>query len=373
MQRITIHDVARTAGVSLATVDRVLNRRPGVRAATVERVEAAVKALGYTPDVFAANLAKRRLYRLTFLIPNGPNAFMTDLRQEAERIASRVAGERVALTVQDIDAFDSHSVASTLALLDRTGCDGVAVVAPSSPEVRAGIDRLTLRGVPVVTLVSDHPASARAHFVGIDNMAAGRVAGRLLGRFLAGNRQGHRARIGFIAGSLGLRDHAERHGGCLEVFEELYPDFEPVRVREGRDDNDRTYDLTRKLLVEHPDLTGLYNMGAGNRGVIAALEESGRAGEITFIAHELTPYTRSALERGTIAALIAQDPGHEIRSAVRVLKALIDGQPILDAQERIGIDIFLPENLPPVDGARKADKTTTVDAAPAALPRRKAG
>ncbi|NBN79147.1 substrate-binding domain-containing protein [Microvirga tunisiensis] len=351
MQRITIHDVAREAGVSLATVDRVLNGRPGVKAATIARVEAAVARLGYTPDVFAANLAKRRLYRLTFLIPGGPNAFMTDLRQEAERIAQRVAGERVALTVQDIDAFDSHSVAGTLALIDKASCDGVAVVAPASAEVRAAIDRLTLRGVPVVTLVSDHPASARAHFVGIDNMAAGRVAGRLLGRFLAGNRPGHRARIGFIAGSLGLRDHAERHGGCIEVFEELYPDFEPIRVREGRDDNDRTYDLTRRLLADHPDISGLYNMGAGNRGVIAALEESGLAGRVTFIAHELTPYTRAALERGTIAALIAQDPGHEIRSAVRVLKALIDGQPIVAAQERIGIDIFLPENLPPQEGA----------------------
>ena len=45
-------------------------------------------------------------------------------------------------------------------------------------------------------------------------------------------------------------------------------------------------------------------------------------------------------------AVIAQDPGHEIRSAIRVLKALCDGVPIIEGQERIGIDVFLKDNLP---------------------------
>lgn len=347
MQRVTIHDVAARAGVSLATVDRVLNGRPGVRAATVERVETAVRDLGYTPDVHAANLAKRRRYRLHFLVPQSTNAFMEDLKREAEQVALRVAGERVVMTITPIDAFDSHSVAGTLAVLDKSICDGVAVVAPSSPEVRAAIDRLAMRDVPVVTLISDHPASARAHFAGIDNVAAGRSAGQLLARFIAGNRPGSTAKVGFIAGSLGLRDHAERHGSCLEVLEELQPGLQALKVREGRDDNERTRDITLRLLDEHPDLEGLYNAGGGNRGVISALEERGVARQVTFIAHELTPYTRRALLEGTIDALIAQNPGHEIRSAVRVLKALIDGTPVIAEQERIGIDIFLPGNLPP--------------------------
>ncbi|ADZ71995.1 LacI family DNA-binding transcriptional regulator [Polymorphum gilvum] len=343
MRRVTIHDVAARAGVSLATVDRVLNGRSGVRPATVAKVAAAVEALSYRPDVHAASLAKKRRYRLKFLLPDGANAFMLDLRRETEDLALRLAGERIDLGVLPIDAFDSHSVAGTLAILDRASCDGVAVVAPASTEVRAAIDRLTLRGVPVVTLVSDHPGSARSHFVGIDNVAAGRVAGRLLGRFLPKVP----AKVGFIAGSLGLRDHAERHGGCLELFEEAFSHLEPLRVREGRDDNIRTREIVLRLLDEHPDIAGLYSIGAGNRGVIAALEETGAAGRVTVVAHELTPHTRAALLAGTLDAVIAQDAGHEVRSAVRVLKALIDGKPLMEGQERIGIDIFLPDNLPP--------------------------
>ncbi|GGB53435.1 transcriptional regulator [Roseibium aquae] len=345
MRRITIHDVAEKAGVSLATVDRVLNGRPGVRPATIEKVQEAVASLNYAPDIFAARLAKGGSYRFHFLLPNGPNAFMEDLVREAKLFARALERERISLHVEPIDAFDGHRVAGTLALLDKTVCDGAAVVAPSFPEVRAAIDRLQDRGVPVVTLVSDHPASKRRHFVGVDNKAAGRTAGRILGRFLPKEP----AQIGVIAGSLGLRDHADRYSGFTELLDTQFPHLEILKVREGRDDNNRTHDLVSRLLAETPSLAGLYNIGAGNRGAIAAIETAGRSSDLVFVGHELTPYTREALTSGTMDALIAQDPGHEVRSAVRVLKALVDRTPIVRGQELIGIDIFFKDNLPPSD------------------------
>lgn len=347
MRRITIHDVAARAGVSLATVDRVLNNRPGVRKITIEKVQSAVRELNYTPDVHAANLAKRRTYRLKFLLPNSANGFMQDLVREARERANALRAERVLIEIIPIDAFDSHAVTGTLAILDRSICDGVAVVAPAFPEVRAAIDRLQERGVHVVTLVSDHPASTRRHFIGINNDAAGRVAGRLLGRFLGG-RQG---KIGFLAGSLGLRDHAERYGGCTDVLAREFPDLTFLPVLEGRDDPDRNAALLRRMLDEHPDLIGLYNIGAGNQGVIETLKQAAADRKITFVAHELTPQTRAALEDDVLDAVIAQDPGHEVRSAIRVLKSLCDLAPIVEGQERIRIDIFLKDNLPDLTGA----------------------
>jgi len=347
MKRVTIHDVAAAAGVSLATVDRVLNGRPGVRKITIEKVNQAVETLSYKPDVFAAGLAKKRFYRFHFLVPNGPNAFMEDLTREALSHAQTLSGDRMHVHVEPIDAFDGHRVAGTLAVLDRSQCDGVAVVAPAFPEVRAAIDRLQDRGVPVVTLVSDHPSSTRQHFVGIDNFAAGRTAGRLLGRFLSKSP----GKIALIAGSLGLRDHAERYAGCKEVIETDFLHLDLLKVREGRDDNLRNADLVKKILAEHPDLAGLYNIGAGNRGTIAALTKSGRASDVVFVGHELTPYTHEALSSGVLDAVIAQDPGHEVRSAIRVLKALCDKALIIEGQERIGIDVFLKDNLPEVSSA----------------------
>ena len=73
----------------------------------------------------------------------------------------------------------------------------------------------------------------------------------------------------------------------------------------------------------------------------AASEAATRA-----IAHELTEHTRKALTSGTLDAVLAQDSAHEVRSAIRVLKAVLDDAPIIESQERIRIEIFVRDNLP---------------------------
>ena len=80
--------------------------------------------------------------------------------------------------------------------------------------------------------------------------------------------------------------------------------------------------------------------------MVAALEASGRARDIVLVAHDLTTFNRKHLIRGTIDAIINQDPGHEARSATRLLLAEREGSPFHPGQERIRIDIFLRENVP---------------------------
>jgi LacI family transcriptional regulator len=338
---MTLQDVARTAGVSLATVDRVLNRRPGVHAETAERVQAAIGLLKYRPDRLAARLARGRNHRFRFLLPTGNNAFMQALEERVRATADCLADERVDVEVAKVDVFDGEALALALDRLQGE-VDGVAVVALDHPAVRQAIDDLTASGVTVVTLVSDTPRANRAHYVGIDNAAAGRTAAALLGRFLAG-RAGE---VGLICGSIALRDHSERQIGFEQVIARDFPALRLLPVREGRDDDERVVTLATALLAEHPDMVGIYNVGAGNGGIVAALEASGRARDVVFVAHELTPFSRRHLIRGTIDAIINQDPGHEARSAARVLIAKREGMPIDPGQERIRIDIFIRDNVP---------------------------
>ena len=68
VRKPTVNDIARVAGVSLATVDRVLNRRPGVRAVTVQKVHKAIDERGYVRDTAAANLARKRVYNFLFVL-----------------------------------------------------------------------------------------------------------------------------------------------------------------------------------------------------------------------------------------------------------------------------------------------------------------
>lgn len=339
--RMTLVDVAREARVSLATVDRVLNGRPGVREPTVGRVKAAIEKLGYRPDPIASRLAHGGSFRFCFILPTGTNTFMTNLGEAVTEAASLVAGQRAFIDIRHIDVFDPEALATALEAIE-SHYHGVSVVALDHPRVRAAIDDLVARGVAVATLVSDVPTSRRQWYVGIDNSAAGRTAGTLMGRF-SGSRAGP---VGVIAGSLSLRDHVERQFGFGQIIGDEYPRLRILPIRVGRDDRERTRVAARAILAENPDLVGIYNIGAGNQGIADALEEAGRTRDVVLIGHDLTVHTRRLLLIGVMDAIINQDPGHQARSAARLLLAHCTGEPIVAAQERIRIDIFLRDNLP---------------------------
>lgn len=339
--RTTLKDVAKEAEVSLATVDRVLNQRPGVREGTVGRVRRAMDRLDYRPDPLATRLARGVEYRFGFVLPSSENAFIAALDEQVTLMAEAFAQERASIERIFVDVFDADRLAACLEGL-AGAYDGVAVVALDHPRVRVAIDALVEAGMVVVSMVSDVPSSRRSRFVGIDNSAAGRTAGSLMGRF-AGGRRGP---IGIIVGSPALRDHAERHSGFAQVVGAEYPGLSLLPPLEGRDDPVRCRAAAEALLVHHPDLVGIYSVGAGNEGVAAAVEASGRASGTIIIGHELTAATRRMLIRGTLDALIVQDPGHEARSAGRILLATAMGQPILADQERIRIEIYVRDNVP---------------------------
>jgi LacI family transcriptional regulator len=193
--------------------------------------------------------------------------------------------------------------------------------------------------VPVVTLVSDLPGSARRHFVGIDNVAAGRTAASLLGRFCPTGR------IGLIAGSLDLRDHRERREGFEAVLRTEFPALEIVGTLEGLDDDGRTQLAAAELFRIDPGLAGIYNLGAGNAGLLAALGECGRGGEVRVVAHELSEVTRLGLRTGAIDVVLDQNPNREIAAAIAAARAVVLGHEIDPASEPIEIGIFVRDNL----------------------------
>jgi LacI family transcriptional regulator len=339
-KRATVHDVARTAGVSLATVDRVLNARPGVRAATAEKVEAAIKALDFRRDLSASLLARARDLRVSFLIPGGGNAFMDSLVAAIGRRVRASRNERLTLSAEQYPALDPAALVARLDGLDANATDCAVLVAPDDPAVVKAVDAASRRGVAIVTLVSDLPNSARRHFIGIDNQAAGRTAASLLGRFCAAP-----GRIGVVAGSLGLRDHRERFEGFAGVLGREFPHLRIVGPLEGFDDEAATEAAAMTLLATHRDLAGIYNLGAGNAGLVAALGRTHRAGNVRVVAHELSDTTRGALRAGTLDVVLDQNPDGEIRAAIAAARQVALAPAAKVHSEPIEIGIFLRDNL----------------------------
>ena len=115
------------------------------------------------------------------------------------------------------------------------------------------------------------------------------------------------------------------------------------------DDPELIYSLLPEVFVNHPNICGIYSSAAGNEGLIRFLKDRKAANDIVVIGHELTPLSRDALSGGIFDAVINQDSGHIVRSCTRLLRAAIDSVPYNPAQERIRIDIYIKENMPPPD------------------------
>jgi LacI family transcriptional regulator len=340
-RRARAADIARAAGVSTATVDRVLNRRPGVRTATAHRVMKAAAALDYLPEADLLEALRPKPMRLVFLLPAGTNRYLRALGQYIASADEPLAPFNVTCRCQFVEAFKPEALADSL-LRHGRNADGIAFMALEHPQVREAIATLADRGVPVLTVISDLLHSRRAAYVGLDNRAAGRSAGFLLGRFLAGRA----GRIALIAGSRSYRAHEEREMGFLHIREEMFPGIDVVGLREGHDDSEQNYRQTRGLLRQYPDLVGIYNIGGASDGVGRALKEAGRAKDVVFVGHGLTPDTRALLIDGTMDAVITQDPEAMVLNCVRIFANLREDKAALAGLEPLRISLVVRENLP---------------------------
>lgn len=337
----TVNDVASAAGVSLATVDRVLNERPGVRTVTRDKVLSAVTQLGYVRDSAAANLARQRHYRLVFVLPDTNNEFVQALERDIDKLDACKTLPRTTLACQKISPFNHCALVAVLDGLDAAKADGVSFLGPDTPEVRGAIKRTRERGIAVTTLVADLPGSQRHHFIGIDNVAAGRTAARLMGRFMAGS-----GKIVIITGSRLANDHQQRISGFKSVMTEDYPGIDVITTLESRDDPDIVHKLVPEFIATNSQINGIYSAAAGNPGLIRYLQETGRHEDMVVVAHELTDSSQGALASGIFDAVISQDSARLVRSATRLLMATADQFPFDLSQEHIPIDIHLSENMP---------------------------
>ncbi len=340
MNRVTAQDVAKAAGVSVATVDRVLNHRKGVSQNTISKVHSAMEELKFVRDQAAADLARGKNYRFTFIVPAGETAFFSDVRREIEDARDVGSKNRIDIQMIAVPPLSPEAVVEAIDELGDDIGDGVAIVAIESQTVRNVINRLRAQGIHVVTFISDIPNSGRERFIGIDNVAAGRVAASLLKRFVSAPS----GDIAVVAGSGTLRDHVERRMGFEQVMRAECPHLNVLPWIEGEELAGVVDEKLSILLAQNPNIVGLYSLGGGTRGVIEAIEAA--QSEISVVTTELSEHTREALISGVIDAVLVQDPSHEVRSAVRVLKALADDSAINESQERIRIEIFVRDNLP---------------------------
>ena len=338
--RYTLTDVAREAGVSAATVDRVLNNRAGVRGRTREVVIETARRLGYISTASAPMRPANAAVRLDFVLPVGTNTFMKMLHHQLE--VQSAPRPDIDVHIHAIEGFNPDTLARTLQEL-RGETGGVGVIAFDHPTVREAIRGLSASGAKIVTLATDILHVPRVAYVGIDNRQAGRLAGYLLGRFLGTSEP---KKVAMFAGSLSYRGHEEREMGFRHILAEEFPNLAVVELREMRDDREKAYVEAAALLDRYDDLAGIYNIGAGNQGIARALQERRREHSVVFLGHEATEGTKALLLNGTMDAVIDQNPRVEAREALNILTQAVRGLPYEHHPPRL--QVIFKENIPEI-------------------------
>ena len=330
-----IIDIALQAGVSTATVDRVLNKRPGVRQKTIDRVIETVKWLEKGPN--RPTIIPTITSDLTVdVIIAGGAGFSNDVLVREIKRTSKERGVAVRLALPQ--RMDPAALASALSTCQKAESSAVIVQVLEHPSVRAAIGELAASGIPVVTILTDLPRAETVGYVGLDNRAAGRTAGLLMGRLCA-----QAGTIAIFWGGQLYRSHEEREMGFRTVLRSEFEHLKVLDAIRGYDDPRKNYEMAAELLARHDDLQGVYSVGSGNRGIEKAMLESGRKDEVTYVAFNLTPLTKQCLLSGVIDAVVHQDMARAAENAISAVVDHIAGRPT--QIDNIPIEIIMRESI----------------------------
>ena len=311
MAKFTLKQIAAQSGLSLATIDRALHQRGNVHATTQHRIQQAIADLELMQK---AGLARGRTIYFD-VIMHTPDRFQPLIR---EAFSSQIASF-TAFKLQLRFHFGENLTAEAInALLNKKALHshGVILKAACSGELHPTLESLLKQRVPVVTMMSDLPGSARLRYIGMDNFDAGKVAAFLMSKWLRVSR----SHIVAVTGSHDFIGEQERIQGFQRAMQEFAPQHQVSVVAGGYGIDARMQQSVTHFLQSHPDADAVYTVGGGNPGILRAFAEQKRTVN-AFIGHDLDRENRALLQAGKIDALIEHNLQLDALHAFRTLLA----------------------------------------------------
>ncbi|HZQ20990.1 MAG TPA: LacI family DNA-binding transcriptional regulator [Terriglobales bacterium] len=255
----TMRDVARLAGVSVATVSAVVNGKQVVRPAVVTRVREAMQALNYEPDHVARSLRVRETTTIGIVIPDFSSGFFVDVLRGAED-AARSAGYSVLLCNSGDDGEQERR---HLRVLLSRRVDGILL---ASTDLYAVGHNHSQSDTPIV-LFDRVPPNYGGHAVVVDNVeAAYRATQYLIGL-------GHRD-VAFIAGRLDLSTASQRADGFRKALEDAHLPLRGEYFKRGDFHPESGYRSGMDLLkLPNPPTAIVCSNGPMTLGLLRAVQE----------------------------------------------------------------------------------------------------
>ena len=342
MTRPTIRDLARAAGVSVATVNRVISDADKVRQPTRERVLRAAHDIGFygLGSIEYSVKSGRETHRLGVLLQQGGRTFYRNLGEALRRAADAYPDATIDLALQFLDDLSADKVASHLIALGDS-CESVALVAAEHPITSAAIDTVLRQGVPVTGLIAPLSAQGNVGFVGLDNWKVGRTAAWAFDKMSRVPGE-----IGILVGNHRYRNQELNESGFRSYFREHNSHFTLLEPLATYETAAVAREMTEKLFAERPDMCGLFISGGGITGALAAIRDRKRKDDFMAVGYELFDATRAALIDGTLTMVISHPMDMFAREAISTMIKAKKAGPDAGAQNvTLNFDIHTSENV----------------------------
>lgn len=340
--RPTIKDIAREAGVSTATVDRVLNGRVQVREETVRKVADAAHRIGYHARGLIDQRLTQSVPKMTFgfVLHKAKQEFYQNFAREIEiAVANRRDVQGKAVIRFSADQSPEGFLTEIEAISGRV--DALASSAINHQAITREVQRLKDLGKPTFAVLNDFAQGVRENYLGLNNMQVGRLAAWMITK-----SQHQPGKVAVFVGGTRWHGHQLRETGFRSYTRESSPHLTVLDTLVNLETRTLTYEATIDLLARHPDLRGIYVAGGGMEGAIAALREVRPPESVSLVVNELIEDSRAGLTDGYVTMVISTPLAKLCADLVAMMvNAVRSGMSDLPGQHFLEPTLYLPESI----------------------------
>jgi LacI family transcriptional regulator len=343
---MTVREIAKLAGVSIGTVDRVLHGRGEVSPETAKKVKAIIDTHHFTPNPIARRLKRNRAYRFCALVPrrDQDSGYWEQIIQGIQAGVYEVETMGIETEIIEFNHYDPGDFKKVSQKTLRKAPDGV-IFPPYEPKIaKSFTEDLDNMRIPYVFFDSDLPGANPICTIGQDSFQGGYLAGNLLHLFIG-------TITGFVAVFYApLSYHiGRRRDGFLQYASEKGIN---ATVKNYKDRNLEILSSREieKYLLKQQSLQGVFVSYADVHLFAQAAEARRKRGDFFIVGYDLVPANHKLLKEGQIDAIISQRPHEQGRLALLSLyRHIVLGYEI-DSTVKMPLDIYVQANVPEING-----------------------
>lgn len=305
--RIRIKDIARQAGVSVGTIDRVLHGRSGVSAESRKKVEEVLKQLDYQPNMYASALASNKKYKFACFIPlHVSGEYWEDVEQGMAQAVSTYSDFNISLETFYYDQYVSGAFQAVGESVMQSLPDAVVLSPTGEDETALFVSQLQRAGIPYIFIDSNIPRLNPLAFYGQHARQSGYFAARIL-KLLSQESEEIVVFRQINEGHLGSNQQFYREAGFHSYMKEHHPDLKIHELNFYAKQPDENEPLLDHFFTSHPNVTCGITFNS-KVYIIGEYMEKHRRKDFRLMGYDLLRRNVSCLKNGTVDFIIAQQP-----------------------------------------------------------------